>query len=59
MYTTKVKFRCSQCEMTEDRCECDRYCYICMSQHGVRLCEDGYFYCDACREACEYKPQDD
>jgi hypothetical protein len=29
-----------------------------MGQHSVRLCEDGYFYCDACREACDYKVQD-
>jgi len=43
MYTSKTKFRCSTCEMTEERCECDRYCYICMGQHAVRLCEDGLY----------------
>jgi hypothetical protein len=58
MYTTKTKFRCVTCEMIEERCECDRYCYICMGQHGVRLCEDGLYYCEACREACDYTPQD-
>jgi hypothetical protein len=29
-----------------------------MGQHAVRLCEDGLYYCEACREACDYKPQD-
>jgi hypothetical protein len=44
--------------MTEERCECDRFCFLCMGQHRVRLCEDGLFYCEECREACEYKAQD-
>jgi len=58
MAITKVRFRCAQCEMTEDRCECDRFCFLCMGQHRVRLCEDGLYYCEACREACEYRAQD-
>ena len=58
MAILKTKFRCTQCEMIEERCECDRYCYICMGQNQVRLCEDGLYYCEACREACEYKAQD-
>ena len=58
MYTTKVSSAAPQCEKTEERCECDRYCYICMGQQDVRLCEDGLYYCEACREACDYKSQD-
>ncbi len=58
MLTTKAKFRCATCEMTEERCDCDRYCYICLGQHAVRLCEDGLYYCAACREACDYVPQE-
>jgi hypothetical protein len=58
MAFTKVKFRCATCEMTEERCECDRFCFLCMGQHHVRLCEDGLFYCLECREACEYQAQD-
>jgi len=55
MATTKVKIRCSQCEQIEERCECEKYCVFCQSQLDVRLCEDGLFYCAACREACDYK----
>jgi hypothetical protein len=31
---------------------------FCQSELGVRLCTDGLFYCDACRNACDYKPVD-
>ncbi len=55
MATTKVKVRCSQCEQVEERCDCEKYCVFCQSQLDVRLCEDGLFYCGACREACDYK----
>jgi hypothetical protein len=55
MATTKVKVRCSQCEQIEERCECEKYCVFCQSQLAVRLCEDGLWYCAACREACDYK----
>jgi hypothetical protein len=55
MSTTTKKVRCAQCEATEDRCECEKYCVLCQSQLDVRLCLDGLFYCEACREACEYK----
>lgn len=52
--TTNRKFRCMQCEMTEDRCDCEKYCCLCQSLMEVRLCEDGLYYCKPCREACGY-----
>ncbi len=54
----KTKYRCMQCEMSEERCECEKYCCLCQSQIDVRLCQDGLLYCPPCREACDYKPQD-
>ena len=56
--TTKVKVRCMQCEQIEERCECEKFCVLCQSQLDVRLCQDGLFYCQPCREACEYKVSD-
>jgi len=44
---------CSVCDQPEEKCRCERYCCICMGQHAVRLCMDGFYYCPACREACE------
>jgi hypothetical protein len=54
----KAKFLCSQCEMSEQRCECEKYCCLCQSQIDIRLCQDGLYYCPACREACDYKTAD-
>jgi hypothetical protein len=31
---------------------------FCQSELAVRLCTDGLFYCDACRNACDYKTVD-
>jgi hypothetical protein len=28
-----------------------------MSEHEVRLVEDGCYYCIECREACDYLPE--
>ena len=50
-------FLCLQCELPESRCECQRYCNLCMGDNQVRLCYDGLFYCLECREACELSPQ--
>jgi hypothetical protein len=50
----KNKYRCLQCEMTEDRCQCERFCCLCQSFMEVRLGQDGLYYCQACREACQY-----
>ena len=55
---TKNKYRCMQCEMTEDRCACEKYCCLCESMLEVRLCQDGLYYCEPCREACDYKTAD-
>jgi hypothetical protein len=46
---------CAQCERPEESCSCDKFCVYCQSQLDVRLCTDGLMYCQACREACEYK----
>ena len=44
---------CSQCDLQEGTCKCDRYCCYCQGQDGIRLCMDGKYYCPDCREACE------
>jgi len=31
---------------------------MCESQIDVRLCGDGLLYCQPCREACDYKTED-
>jgi len=51
----KAKNRCMQCEMPEDRCECEKFCAMCQSQIDIRICTDGLMYCPPCREACDYK----
>ena len=54
----KAKFRCAQCEMPEDKCDCEKYCCLCQGQVDIRLCHDGLYYCPPCREACDYKTQE-
>jgi hypothetical protein len=44
---------CVMCDRHEESCDCPRYCVICHGQHQIRLCSDGMFYCQDCREACE------
>jgi len=44
---------CMLCDKKESECGCDRYCSQCKSQHSIRLCMDGQYYCPDCREACE------
>jgi hypothetical protein len=44
---------CAVCEKREAECTCTRYCIICMGQHDIRLCSDGSYYCQDCRDACE------
>lgn len=51
------RYRCRVCELTEERCQCERYCSLCLGAHDPRLCEDGLYYCIDCREACDYKAQ--
>lgn len=50
-------FICGICELPEKRCECEKYCCYCQSLFGVRLCEDGQYYCQPCREACDLQAQ--
>jgi hypothetical protein len=56
--TSPAKFRCGQCEMSEDHCECDKFCVLCSSQLDIRICKDGLMYCEPCRNACDYKTSD-
>jgi len=44
--------------MPEKMCECEKYCVLCQSQIDIRLCTDGLYYCEPCREACDYKVSD-
>jgi hypothetical protein len=53
-----ARFQCAICEKDEKVCTCDRYCAICFSEDNVRLCQDGCYYCQTCREACDYQAQD-
>jgi hypothetical protein len=46
---------CSQCDKPEAECSCEKYCCFCQSQHNVRLCVDGLYYCPDCREACDVR----
>ena len=52
------EFHCLVCNQTEENCFCTKYCALCKSDYGVRLTEDGQYYCIDCREACDYKTQD-
>ncbi|MFZ3339445.1 MAG: hypothetical protein WA213_01085 [Terriglobales bacterium] len=46
---------CAQCEQSEARCACEKYCVLCQSEIDVHLCTDGLMYCEPCRYACDYK----
>ncbi|MGA2003012.1 MAG: hypothetical protein ABSG70_06515 [Terriglobales bacterium] len=52
------KIVCAQCEQSERSCQCEKFCVLCQSEMGIRLCTDGLLYCEACREACDYKTVD-
>jgi len=58
MAGSQTKTVCAQCDQPESRCECEKYCCFCQSQLDVRMCHDGLYYCQACREACDYKTAD-
>jgi len=58
MSSYKSSVRCAQCEQLENNCDCEKYCLLCQSQLDVRLCTDGRYYCQVCREACEYQVVD-
>ncbi len=52
-----ARYICAQCDREEDKCECERFCWLCQGWDQVRLCVDGQYYCLACREACDMTPQ--
>jgi hypothetical protein len=49
--------RCGSCSQYEQQCKCERLCLLCQSDYEIRLCEDGYYYCKDCREACDYRAE--
>jgi hypothetical protein len=51
----QAMFHCANCNHLESDCSCDRYCVLCQSDDSVRLCEDGFYYCRDCREACDLR----
>ncbi len=54
--TSTGKYRCAQCERSENDCECEKYCCLCQTTlDDIRLCQDGLMYCEPCRKACDYK----
>jgi hypothetical protein len=52
------EFKCLVCEKPENQCTCNRYCALCHADYELRLTDDGQYYCRDCREACDYKTQD-
>jgi len=53
--TGHAQYRCGQCDMAEDHCECEKFCCFCQSQLDIRICQDGLMYCEPCRTACDYQ----
>lgn len=53
-----MPYICTMCDKSEKECHCDRFCTICKSDYNVRLCYDGCYYCQVCREVCELTPED-
>jgi hypothetical protein len=53
------KHVCALCDQPEAQCKCDvrGYCSLCYGDEHVRLCEDGYYYCQLCREICDYRAE--
>jgi len=50
-------YKCFTCEKEESRCNCQKYCSLCMGEFDVRLVNDGMYYCRDCREACDFQAQ--
>lgn len=53
-----MAYVCTVCGMTEKKCQCLKFCSLCNSDYGVRLCQDGAYYCRDCREICEYTAEE-
>ena len=49
-----MAYICTICGSSEEACKCPRFCMLCKQETGVRLCEDGCYYCGDCREICGY-----
>jgi hypothetical protein len=58
MAMERKEFKCLVCNQPEKLCTCIKYCALCQTDYRVRLTEDGQYYCADCREACDYKTQD-
>ncbi len=56
--TGTAKYRCAQCELPENSCECEKFCCLCQAVIDIRICADGLMYCEPCRKACDYKTSD-
>lgn len=52
-----MAFICVMCDKPEAECLCEKYCMLCKSNEGLRLCADGCYYCEPCREACDFQPE--
>ena len=52
------EFKCGVCDKPEKQCSCHKYCALCQSDYALRLTEDGQYYCTDCREACDYRTQE-
>lgn len=53
-----MAYICTVCGETEQNCKCPRFCTLCNVEYGVRLCEDGCYYCADCREICGYTAEE-
>lgn len=53
-----MSFICAMCDKEERDCICEKYCNLCKSMEDVRLCANGCYYCQICREACDFMPED-
>jgi hypothetical protein len=52
-------FKCAVCDLPEERCNCQKFCCLCQNMETVRLVGDGLYYCQDCREACDYRTEDE
>ena len=57
-FTGGTMFVCGTCNKLERQCKCDRFCMLCQSDYQVRLCEDGFYYCKDCRDACDFRSEE-
>lgn len=55
---SKMAYVCTVCSSKEEDCRCPRFCMLCKSDIGVRLTEDGCYYCAECRDICGYSAEE-